>query len=157
MIRVNLLQWPVDKSTKVDFTNPATNVQVHSSPSPGFQIIGGDVAKASARVLEYLALAEFRALDPWERDDLRVSWLTVLYCSEIQDYSVLVENAQLSGKRVGESLWEYAFWMYYGKTFVEAHKCWAENRAQIEQLLTSLPQKKPAASVPAPRRKDKAA
>jgi len=98
-----------------------------------------------------------RALDPWERDDLRVSWLTVLYCSEIQDYAVLVENAQLIGKRVGESLWEYAFWMYYGKPFDQAIKLWAGNRAQNEQLLTSLPAKKPAASVPAPKRKDKAA
>lgn len=152
MIRINLVGIPTHKSLH-SFTVPP---EVHSSTFPGFQIIGGDVAKASARVLEYLALAELRALDPWERDDLRVSWLTVLHCSEIQDYSYLTDNAHLYGKRVGEMIWEYGFWMYFGKTFDQALKLWAEKRAISEQALKVM-SKKPSGSVPLPAERKRVA
>jgi hypothetical protein len=162
MIRVNLLHL-VDKPTERYFPHTRATANVHSSPSPGFQIIGGDVATASARVLEYLALAEFRALDPWERDDLRLSWLTVLRASEGHP-----------------DPWRYAFWCYFGLTpeklipyFVaraEAHhadgfpasllplkytRSWKDD-FQLG-MSVALPRKKPSASVPAPAERKRVA
>ena len=143
MIRVNLL---------VGFsTFPLCESQL------GLSVVRGRVRKTSAGVLAYLANQELRACCPWERDDLRISWLTVLHCSELENFAYLTQNALIYGKRVGEMVWEYAFWMYFGKVYEKAQVAWAENRAKTEQYLTALPPKKPAASVPLPDERKKAA
>jgi hypothetical protein len=108
----------------------------------------------SERVLNYLSAAELKEIDPWVRDDYRVSYFTVLRCSEIEDYEVLAENAALAGKRVGQMIWEYSFWMYYGITPEKALQRWALRDREREAFFSSVP-KKPASSVSAsPRKKE---
>jgi hypothetical protein len=70
------------------------------------------------RVLEYLAKAESGELDPWAQDDIRVSWLTVLYAA-----------------RGFERPWHYAFYSYYGKTFEKALPIWLERWAARDAVL----------------------
>lgn len=70
------------------------------------------------RVLEYLARAESREIDPWAQDDIRVSWLTVLYAA-----------------RGFEQPWEYAFWSYYGKHPSKAIPIWLERWAARDAAL----------------------
>ena len=83
------------------------------------------------RVLTFLARAESKTTDPWQADDYRVAWLTVLYAA-----------------RGHANPWEFAFWGYYGKTLSKALIAWAERDAQtaIELERCSLPPKKPSAS-----------
>ena len=153
MMRLNLLRFPVAPPTNSDFTNPNISSAVHS---PGFQVVRGRVRNVSKGILAYLAKAELRAQNS-EYDDLRLSWLTVKCCSEIQNYPVLAENAQLIGKRVGEVIWEYAFWMNFGTTFEKAHAYWAERRATNERILIGAVNKKPCGSVPAPTKRKEVA
>lgn len=54
--------------------------------------------RQSEAVLAYLAAAEAREPDVWLRDDIRISWLTVLHAAQ--------GTAQP---------WEYAFWRYLGR------------------------------------------
>lgn len=70
------------------------------------------------RVLEYLAKAESRELDPWARDDIHVAWLAVLYAA-----------------RGFVKPWEYAFWSYYGKTPEKAIPIWLERWAARDAML----------------------
>lgn len=150
MISVNLIR---------SFDNPQTFRPWHlpskaSATSPALKIEHGTVGNAaSERILDYLAAAEFKEIDPWVRDDYRVAWLTVLRCSEIKDYVVLAENAVLSGKRVGEVIWEFSFWMYYGLVPEKALKLWALRDREREAFFATVP-KKPSSSVsPSPRKK----
>ena len=113
-------------------------------------------ARLSERVLFQLALAETNEIDPWLRDDIRISWLTVLHCAE------------------GISQpWEYAFWRYLGKhpdklipIFVErAEKHAAMNEPEVSQAGAlpvlyqsaaqelALPPKKPVSKVASPRKR----
>ena len=88
------------------------------------------------RVLDYLARAECREIDPWLRDDLRIAWLTVFY-AQTYPHPFAFAHYQILGihpERLQASL--------------EARR-----RAQLGPLYdlvmqtTSLPPKKPAASV----------
>lgn len=110
-----------------------TEVTSDAPASPkGLHVERGDVPGRVERVLAYLAAAEGRSPDPWERDDLRVSWLTVLRASE--DHP---------------DPWRYAFWCYFGITPEKALIQWAERSRQSEAMLAlcSLPPKKPVHSV----------
>ena len=73
---------------------------ITSPTSTSISIVAGSVDNAlSTRVLAYLADAEAREPQPWFRDDIRISWLTVLHCAEgIADP------------------WRFAFWQYLGAT-----------------------------------------
>ena len=81
------------------------------------------------RVLTFLARAESKTTDPWQADDYRVAWLTVLYAA-----------------RGHANPWGFAFWSYYGKTLPKALVAWAERDRQTKKELErcSLPPKKPA-------------
>jgi hypothetical protein len=90
------------------------------------------------RVLEYLARAESREIDPWAQDDIRVAWMAVLYAA-----------------RGFQQPWEYAFWCYYGKTAAKAIPIWLERDAARDAMLGPglsegeeiYPPKKPVQSV----------
>lgn len=72
----------------------------------------------SERVMQYLARAESRELDPWAQDDIRIAWQAVLYAA-----------------RGYEKPWEYAFWFRYGKTYQKLVPIWVEERSKRDAML----------------------
>jgi hypothetical protein len=95
------------------------------------------------RICIHLVNLEDRESDAWKIDDYRVSRMTVGYAA--------AGNADP---------WNFAFWMYYGKTLPKALKAWDERAAEHERAIARMQQqqaeelaalnsspKKPVASV----------
>lgn len=106
------------------------------------------LGKKCVHILAYLERAESIEVQPWQRDDLRVAWKTVLYAAQGHP-----------------DPWGYAFWSYYGKTWEKALAEWAKRDRSTEAILAkieaeyqALPApKKPAQSERRIKRRDDAA
>jgi hypothetical protein len=165
MIHINLIHL-VDKATKVDFTNPATNNQLHSLPS--LRIVDGRLPESfTGRVLARLEAAELK-VRLGDRDDVRIAWLLVLRASEghpdpfsLAFYQYFSESPEtlIPFFSARADLWrryEVCMDEYLPLRYT---KDWRGDLARIELRLISEQNltKKPAASVPAPKDRKKAA
>jgi hypothetical protein len=87
----------------------------------GRTIRGRTIGGKCERILDYLERAEWKASDPWEKDDLRVAWKCVL-------------NAATGVA----SPWDTAFATYYGKPLAKALAYWAERDRLVAKELAEM-------------------
>jgi hypothetical protein len=78
-------------------------------------------------VLAYLERAEFKEIDPWVRDDLRIAWITVLLASRGEAIPHITASYRVLG--------------------LHPEKVWPAILARRAALLGRAPRKKPSARV----------
>jgi hypothetical protein len=123
---------PTCSDFRISHESPASGVivEVHSTAFSLTYTPLGLGNQQSERILAYLAGAETREPLVWFKDDIRISWLTVLHCAE----------------GVADP-WRFAFWKYLGSI---PEKVIPQLVARAEKHAAMEPLKKPSQSVTSP-------